>query len=151
MSDAVRPISLNLDIPRAIFSGWLAAITVLVVVILFRQSAAPDNFKAASIDSTRLVTDVRKLVSSSADYPDLVEVEVIEFLKFVQIELDDLSKTEGVSIVVTSESVLSGNFVNYTDYVFLHAKDAYEAALLTRDSYAQKRSVPLASISGDKG
>jgi len=125
MSGEARAINLNMNIPGYVLGAWLLGVTVLVAVIMFRQSSLTPDYKAASVNTARLVNDIRAYVSSEAQYPEFVEVEVMEMLKHAQLEMDALTKTSEVSMVVSSEYILSGDVTDYTDYIFLHAKDSY--------------------------
>jgi len=125
MSEEPRAINLNMNIPGYVLGAWLLGVTVLVAVVMFRQSSLTPDYKAASVDTARLVQEVRAYVSSEAKYPEFVEVEVMEMLKHVQVEMDALTQTSEVSMVVTSDYILSGDVTDYTDYIFLHAKESY--------------------------
>jgi len=122
---AARPIIFDTNKWTLVGLCWLISLSVLIVVMLFRSSA-PQQFRAASIDAEKVITQARTYLRQKSEYPEFVEIELMQFIGFIQIELDDLALRDDVSVVVASDVVLAGDAADYTDYVYLHAKEAYE-------------------------
>ncbi|MGB0906889.1 MAG: hypothetical protein ACPGVT_05290 [Maricaulaceae bacterium] len=132
---SARPIILDFKNIRLFTTCWLIALSVLIIVLLFRGSGEP-SFKAAIVDAQSVMNSARTYIRSNSKYPEFVEVEVIEFAKYVQIEVDALAAADDISIVMTNDIFLGGNAVDYTEYVFIHAKQAYDDNLVSRESFS---------------
>ena len=122
---SARPIVFDTNKWTLVGLCWLISLTVLIVVSLFRSSA-PQEFRAASIDAERVISQARAYLRQKSEYPEFVEIELMQFIGYIQIELDDLIVRDDVSVVVASDVVLAGDAADYTDYIYLHAKEAYE-------------------------
>ena len=124
------PQTINLDINRTGFfiMVWLASVSVLIVVMMFRQAEAP-HFRAAVVNPDKMVSQARLHIQNKARFPEFVEVELVEFIKEIQSELDALADDPKISLVVNQNTVLSGDYEDYTDFVYLRALDAYTDGL----------------------
>lgn len=120
-----RPIVLNLSNHAFLGACWLMAVTALLIVTMFRSSYGT-KFTAATVDSDRVVEQARSYLKTHSKHKEFVEIELMQFISFVQVELDDLAKRNDISVVVPVDAVLAGNTVDYSDYIFLHAKSAYD-------------------------
>lgn len=130
---ASRSIVLNIRLFDIAVVTTLLGLCVLVLVILFRQA----SFKSPSfvvVNSELVVERARNHVAKDAVYEEFIDVEVVEFLKNIQSEMDRLSAQDDISIILSSESILSGKAEDYSEYIFLYAKEAYEEGLQTRQS-----------------
>jgi len=148
MSNSIRsrPILIDFSIKNVFGLCWISSLTFLILFLLFRAPVLETRATLAVVDAERVMSSVREEILSRSLYPELVEMEVIEFAKHLQKEIDLLIENGDAKYVVTGKSILAGRAVDYSEYVFVNAKLSYDEDLKTRQSYSGTNTIGLAAL-----
>lgn len=123
-----RPILVDFWLPNFAVIAWFVSLSVLVSILYFR-AAQPQSYNVAVVDTERVFITARKYVREKGEFPELVEIELIKFAELVQTELDVLIEEKDVDLVISDNIIIGGEAIDYTDYIFVHARDRFDLYL----------------------
>lgn len=116
---------MNLTIKDYVYIAMLLGLTMFTGTLMTeRSSNAAQNVGYVSTD--RVITEARSYLRKKTGSAEQAEIELISFANYIQINLDALSNSPDVDILINADIVLGGEYNDFTRMVFEGAKQDYE-------------------------
>jgi len=129
-----------MPLTRWIYGIWLLCLTgmcFLLVSLSNRASGPVYGF----VSTDKLIKQSRAYLLDQKGSKEMAEVELVSFVTHIQVHMDGLVQERTIDVLLNADIVMGGEIKDYTDLVFLHAKEDYENTLPTKNLLKTARGV----------